>query len=174
VTAYGQSAFLRQGTSTRSTSSRWLRFIAHSELARAMSFVAISALVGPVLGPVAGGLIVGYSRWRLISSLNVSHLICETDSRTSQSAADDHRELTRTVMMKRRARTLCPAESGIQTCNPGVLSENPKSPSRSRSVKLLSCSQIATSVMPTCVLGGTDTEVHIIRVTSFHKLRRKP
>jgi MFS family permease len=33
---------------------------AKSELIRAMSFVAIPGLVGPMLGPVAGGLIVGY------------------------------------------------------------------------------------------------------------------
>ena len=31
-----------------------------SELIRAMSFVAIPGLIGPMLGPIAGGLIVGY------------------------------------------------------------------------------------------------------------------
>ncbi len=43
-----------------------VRTFAKSELIRAMSFVAIPGLVGPMLGPVAGGLIVGYFHWRLI------------------------------------------------------------------------------------------------------------
>src|SRR6202451_3524147 len=37
-----------------------VRTFAKSELIRAMSFVAIPGLIGPMLGPVAGGLIVGY------------------------------------------------------------------------------------------------------------------
>src|ERR1700719_4275425 len=37
-----------------------VRTFAKSELIRAMSFVAIPALIGPMLGPIAGGLIVGY------------------------------------------------------------------------------------------------------------------
>jgi EmrB/QacA subfamily drug resistance transporter len=41
------------------------------ELVRAMSFVAIPGLVGPMLGPVAGGLIVDYFHWRAIFFLNV-------------------------------------------------------------------------------------------------------
>jgi EmrB/QacA subfamily drug resistance transporter len=42
-----------------------------SELLQAMSFVAIPALVAPMLGPIAGGLIVGYLHWRFIFFLNV-------------------------------------------------------------------------------------------------------
>ncbi len=42
-----------------------------SELVRAMSFVAIPGLVGPMLGPVAGGLIVAYLHWRFIFFLNL-------------------------------------------------------------------------------------------------------
>jgi EmrB/QacA subfamily drug resistance transporter len=42
-----------------------------SELVRAMSFVAIPALVGPLIGPVAGGLIVGFLQWRVIFFVNV-------------------------------------------------------------------------------------------------------
>src|SRR6202041_494035 len=37
----------------------------------AMSFVAIPGLVGPMLGPVAGGLIVGYLHWRFIFYVNI-------------------------------------------------------------------------------------------------------
>ena len=37
-----------------------VRTFAKSEFIRAMSFVAIPGLVGPMLGPIAGGLIVGY------------------------------------------------------------------------------------------------------------------
>jgi MFS family permease len=36
-----------------------------------MSFVAIPALVGPMLGPIAGGLIVGYLHWRFIFFVNI-------------------------------------------------------------------------------------------------------
>src|SRR6202451_2925552 len=48
-----------------------VRTFAKSELIRAMSFVAIPGLIGPMLGPVAGGLIVGYSHWRVIFFLNI-------------------------------------------------------------------------------------------------------
>jgi MFS family permease len=36
-----------------------------------MSFVAIPALIGPMLGHIAGGLIVGYLHWRVIFFVNV-------------------------------------------------------------------------------------------------------
>jgi EmrB/QacA subfamily drug resistance transporter len=42
-----------------------------SELIRAMSFVAIPGLVGPMLGPLAGGLIVAYLHWRMIFFVNL-------------------------------------------------------------------------------------------------------
>jgi EmrB/QacA subfamily drug resistance transporter len=48
-----------------------VRTFAKSELIRAMSFVAIPGLVGPMLGPIAGGLIVGYLHWRVIFFLNI-------------------------------------------------------------------------------------------------------
>src|SRR6516225_4224229 len=48
-----------------------VRTFAKSELVRAMSFVAIPALVGPMLGPIAGGLIVGYFHWRAIFFVNL-------------------------------------------------------------------------------------------------------
>jgi EmrB/QacA subfamily drug resistance transporter len=41
------------------------------ELVRAMSFVAIPALIGPMVGPLAGGLIVGLSHWRMIFFVNL-------------------------------------------------------------------------------------------------------
>jgi EmrB/QacA subfamily drug resistance transporter len=44
---------------------------AKSELVRAMSFVAIPSLVAPMLGPIAGGLIVGYFHWRVIFFVNI-------------------------------------------------------------------------------------------------------
>jgi MFS family permease len=47
------------------------RTFAKSELIRAMSFVAIPGLIGPMLGPIAGGLIVGYFRWRVIFFVNL-------------------------------------------------------------------------------------------------------
>src|ERR1700721_2287871 len=48
-----------------------VRTFARSELIAAMSFVAIPALVGPMLGPVAGGLLVRYFHWRVIFFVNV-------------------------------------------------------------------------------------------------------
>jgi len=48
-----------------------VRTFAKSELVRAMSFVAIPSLVGPMLGPIAGGLIVGYLHWRFIFFVNI-------------------------------------------------------------------------------------------------------
>jgi EmrB/QacA subfamily drug resistance transporter len=48
-----------------------VRTFAKSELIRAMSFVAIPGLIGPMLGPVAGGLIVAYFRWRAIFFVNI-------------------------------------------------------------------------------------------------------
>ena len=36
-----------------------------------MSFVSIPALIAPMLGPIAGGLIVGYLHWRFIFFLNI-------------------------------------------------------------------------------------------------------
>lgn len=48
-----------------------VRTFERSELVRAMSFVAIPALIGPMLGPVAGGFIVGYFHWRVIFFVNL-------------------------------------------------------------------------------------------------------
>jgi len=48
-----------------------VRTFAKSELVRAMSFVAIPSLVAPMLGPIAGGLIVGYLHWRVIFFVNI-------------------------------------------------------------------------------------------------------
>jgi EmrB/QacA subfamily drug resistance transporter len=48
-----------------------VRAFAKSELIRAMSFVAIPALIGPMLGPLAGGLIVSLFHWRVIFFVNI-------------------------------------------------------------------------------------------------------
>jgi EmrB/QacA subfamily drug resistance transporter len=48
-----------------------VRTFAKSELIRAMSFVAIPALIGPMLGPIVGGLIVGYFHWSVIFFVNI-------------------------------------------------------------------------------------------------------
>ncbi len=48
-----------------------VRTFARSELIRAMSFVAIPGLIGPMLGPIAGGLIIGYFHWSIIFFVNI-------------------------------------------------------------------------------------------------------
>lgn len=48
-----------------------VRTFAKSELVRVTSFVAIPGLIGPLLGPLAGGLIVGYTHWRVIFFVNL-------------------------------------------------------------------------------------------------------
>ncbi|MGZ6988124.1 MAG: MFS transporter, partial [Thermoanaerobaculia bacterium] len=48
-----------------------VRTFERSELVRAMTFVSIPALIGPMLGPVAGGFIVGYFHWRVIFFVNL-------------------------------------------------------------------------------------------------------
>jgi EmrB/QacA subfamily drug resistance transporter len=48
-----------------------VRTFARSELVRAMGFVGIPALVGPMVGPLAGGLIVRFLHWRMIFFLNL-------------------------------------------------------------------------------------------------------
>lgn len=42
-----------------------------SEMVRAMSFVAIPGLLGPLLGPLCGGLIVSLANWRMIFLINL-------------------------------------------------------------------------------------------------------
>ena len=48
-----------------------VRTFAKSELVRTMSFVAVPALIGPMLGPLAGGLIVAYLSWRYVFFVNL-------------------------------------------------------------------------------------------------------
>ncbi len=48
-----------------------VRTYAKGELIQAMSFLSIPGLVGPMLGPVIGGLIVGYFHWRVIFFVNI-------------------------------------------------------------------------------------------------------
>ncbi len=48
-----------------------VRTFPKSEMVRAMSFVAIPGLLGPLLGPLCGGLIVSYAHWRMIFLINL-------------------------------------------------------------------------------------------------------
>jgi EmrB/QacA subfamily drug resistance transporter len=48
-----------------------VRTFARSELIRAMTFVAMPGLIGPMLGPIAGGLIIGYFHWSIIFFVNI-------------------------------------------------------------------------------------------------------
>jgi len=48
-----------------------VRTFPKSELIRAMSFVSIPSLIGPMLGPIAGGLIVHYLHWSGVFFVNI-------------------------------------------------------------------------------------------------------
>lgn len=48
-----------------------VRTFPKSDIIRAMSFVAIPGLIGPLVGPLAGGLIVHYLHWRMIFFVNL-------------------------------------------------------------------------------------------------------
>ncbi len=48
-----------------------VRTFAKSELIRAMSFVAMPGLIGPMVGPLAGGLIIHYCHWSVIFFVNI-------------------------------------------------------------------------------------------------------
>jgi EmrB/QacA subfamily drug resistance transporter len=48
-----------------------VRTFAKSELIRAMSFVSIPALVAPMVGPLAGGVIIHYFHWSIIFFVNI-------------------------------------------------------------------------------------------------------
>src|SRR5271165_5151851 len=48
-----------------------LRTVPKAELVSAMSFVSVPALIGPVMGPPLGGLIVTYASWRWIFFINI-------------------------------------------------------------------------------------------------------
>ncbi|MCD9028135.1 MFS transporter [Luteimonas sp. BDR2-5] len=48
-----------------------LRSIAKTELIRALSWLTVPALLGPMLGPVIGGLITTYTHWRFIFLINI-------------------------------------------------------------------------------------------------------
>jgi EmrB/QacA subfamily drug resistance transporter len=48
-----------------------VRAFEKSELLSAMNFVIIPALIGPLLGPTVGGLIVNFASWRVIFFVNV-------------------------------------------------------------------------------------------------------
>ncbi len=48
-----------------------LRTVPKSELVRAMSYVSVPALIGPIIGPPLGGFIVTYGSWRWIFFINI-------------------------------------------------------------------------------------------------------
>jgi EmrB/QacA subfamily drug resistance transporter len=48
-----------------------LRSFPKTELVRAMSYVSVPALIGPIMGPPLGGLIVTYASWRWIFFINI-------------------------------------------------------------------------------------------------------
>jgi len=48
-----------------------LRSVSKSELVQAMSFLSVPALIGPVVGPPLGGVLVTYASWHWIFLINV-------------------------------------------------------------------------------------------------------
>jgi EmrB/QacA subfamily drug resistance transporter len=53
-----------------------VRTFAKSELIDAMSFVAMPGLIGPMLGPLLGGLIIAYFHWSVIFFVNIPIGLC--------------------------------------------------------------------------------------------------
>lgn len=53
-----------------------LRTFPKSELIAAMSFVAMPGLIGPMLGPLLGGLIIAYFHWSVIFFVNIPIGLC--------------------------------------------------------------------------------------------------
>jgi EmrB/QacA subfamily drug resistance transporter len=53
-----------------------VRTFPKSELIGAMSFVAIPGLIGPMLGPLLGGLIIAYFHWSVIFFVNIPIGLC--------------------------------------------------------------------------------------------------
>jgi EmrB/QacA subfamily drug resistance transporter len=53
-----------------------VRAFAKSELVAAMSFVSIPSLVAPMLGPLLGGVIIGYFHWSVIFFVNIPIGLC--------------------------------------------------------------------------------------------------
>ncbi|MGC2032588.1 MAG: DHA2 family efflux MFS transporter permease subunit [Steroidobacteraceae bacterium] len=53
-----------------------VRTFAKSELIGAMSLVAIPGLIGPMLGPLLGGLIIAYFHWSMIFFVNIPIGLC--------------------------------------------------------------------------------------------------
>src|SRR5271154_881580 len=53
-----------------------VRTFEKSELINAMSFVAMPGLVGPMVGPLLGGLIIGYFHWSVIFFVNIPNGLC--------------------------------------------------------------------------------------------------
>ena len=53
-----------------------VRTFAKSELIGAMSLVAIPGLIGPMLGPLLGGLIIAYFHWSVIFFVNIPIGLC--------------------------------------------------------------------------------------------------
>ena len=48
-----------------------LKSFPKSDLVRAMSYVSVPALIGPIMGPPLGGFIVTYASWRWIFFINI-------------------------------------------------------------------------------------------------------
>lgn len=68
-----------------------------SDLVKAMSFVAIPSLIGPMIGPVAGGLIVAYLHWSIVFFVDIQWAcsvstscgaICRTIARNRPTGLD--------------------------------------------------------------------------------------
>jgi MFS family permease len=67
-----------------------LRSVARKDMVNAMSWLLVPALIGPILGPPVGGLIVTYLDWRWIFYINVpvgiiGFIWCRSSSRISRA-----------------------------------------------------------------------------------------
>ena len=143
-----------------------VRTFARSELIRAMSFVAIPGLIGPMLGPIAGGLIIGYFHWSVIFFLNIPiglaglYLVYQhlPDYR---GRAEPAARFRRPDPVRLRHRTTVLRAGGIRRTHP----ERPRNPGSAW--RFPACCWPATACTATRILQHPLLRLSLFRIRTF-------
>ena len=143
-----------------------------------MSFVAIPGLIGPMLGPLAGGLIVAYFHWRVIFFVNLPigllglylvYLTCPTTARRRRPArprrADPVRFRRRPALLRpgslRRARARAPRDPRPARRFRSLLLFGYWLPRRRAAHPLLACGLFRIRTFRVAVGGGFITRLGV-------------